>query len=73
MATEQEVFERLLALPPDNEYWKNRWMFTKPVFMSESAQGTNKEKFMLWLCQQSKALTNRIYAAPSSAALTRRP
>ena len=67
MATEQEVFERLLALPPDSPYWKNRWMFTKPVFLNESTQGSNKERFMLWLCLQSKALTNHIYSAPSNA------
>ena len=67
MATEQEVFERLLALPPDSPYWKNRWMFTKPVFLNESMQGNDPARFCLWLCAQSKALTNHIYAVPSNA------
>ena len=69
MATEQEVFERLLALPPDSTYWKNRWMFTKPVFLNESMQGNDPARFGMWLGLQSKALTNHIYAAPSNAQL----
>jgi len=70
VATEQEVFERLLALPPDSTYWKNRWMFTKPVFLNESMQGNDPARFGMWLGLQSKALTNHIYAAPSNAKVT---
>ena len=67
VATEQEAFARLLALPPDSPYWKNRWMFTKPVFLNESMQGNDPARFGRWLRLQPKALTNHIYAAPSNA------
>ena len=69
VATEQEAFARLLALPPDSPYWKNRWMFTKPVFLNESMQGNDPARFGRWLRLQPKALTNHIYAAAKPSEL----
>ncbi|MBF5007636.1 hypothetical protein [Diaphorobacter caeni] len=40
------IFSMLLALPPSDEFWRNTWMFTKPVFMNASRQGRDATQFL---------------------------
>ena len=47
------IFERLLALPKNDPFWVNPWMFSQSVFWNESRQGTDEDLFRSWL--RSKA------------------
>lgn len=60
------AFNKLNALPPDDPYWSNRWMFTRPVFTNESRQGLDAEKFWAWVDTQPTPLRNYIRPAPDA-------
>ena len=43
------ILPMLLALPPEHAYWRNKWMFTRPVVSQESRQGTDPGAFQSWV------------------------
>jgi len=60
-----DAFKNLSSLPPEHEYWKNKWMFTRPVFLNESRQGSDQKKFWLWVVTLPSGLMKYIYEAPN--------
>ena len=60
------AFKRLLELPAGHDYWKNKWMFTKPVFMNESKQGTDQKKFWLWAIDLKAPVMRYIIRGPNT-------
>ena len=60
------AFKRLLELPAGHDYWKNKWMFTKPVFMNESKQGTDQKKFWIWAIDLKAPVMRYIIRAPNT-------
>jgi hypothetical protein len=61
-----DAFQRLLALPAGHDFWKNKWMFTKPVFMNESTQGTDQKKFWIWAIDLKAPVMRHILSAPNT-------
>lgn len=59
-----EIFERLSRLPPQHEFWKNKWMFTRPVFTSESRQMEDSVAFWQWINSMPAAFQRYVMAAP---------
>lgn len=45
----EEIFKRLIELHPNDGFWHNYLMFTKPVFLQESQQGNDIEKFKTYI------------------------
>ena len=64
--TKNTVFNTLTELTPEHVYWKNQWMFTRPVFMNESQQGKDPKKFWKWVGTLPIGLRNYIMVAPHS-------
>lgn len=46
---EQNEFDMLCDLPANHPFWKNKFMFTRDVFLNESRQMQNKDQFFEWL------------------------
>lgn len=66
MTAKKEVFRRLTELPANHDFWKNAWMFTRPVFTNESRQMQDPAAFWRWVNKMPVTLQRYIDEAPAN-------